>query len=524
METHELNQVVNFFEMLDDGFKVETSGLRGLLSISPELRESYQNAQMKDTDWLKIEAERRSLRLQIIAKNLSDSKSETTGKAARKNTNLADYFFKKYSSKKDQMLEEIRNSATGRELLKTARERTAQGLTQNDDLREYFQSQLHNYQLKHESVAKEFCNLLNEPEIAGQLVKMFYGDSLQFKTPQKITGKYLEIAENIAQNLAQDENLIASFEHSGSQSTRITSDKLVGAEALKYIKSDFDFFKLYSDDKEFKQDFLETVFVMAEEIMGNRQTLEQVIDQYDLDAEKTKEMVKLSFTEQNGERFQKEVQNLLKKQPSILLRKNALGRVWSSLKPFLYNQGEAVETTTNSKTKQAVRSSNPKGMLTEKADILRAILELNDTYEKTIQRYKKGLAEAKNKWNREFNQFALDDEASKFNQRLSRYADDYRAVSNSEEDTNEILSKALATRKTQTPNNLTLQALEAKFGQKLALELVEVVLDTRKDDWRNNKYKQKNVRTGLSEFVQKSNLSDTVEAEAYDIIFKHNDY
>lgn len=72
--------------------------------------------------------------------------------------------------------------------------------------------------------------------------------------------KVRQIAENIANGVAKNQELISSIQHSDDQNARITSDKVVGEEMLKHITNNFDLFKLYSDNKEFKEDFSAMMF------------------------------------------------------------------------------------------------------------------------------------------------------------------------------------------------------------------------------------------------------------------------
>jgi len=51
------------------------------------------------------------------------------------------------------------------------------------------------------------------------------------------------------------------------QNARITSDKVVGDELLKHITTNFDLYKLYSDNKEFKEDFSAMMFGVVKEIL-----------------------------------------------------------------------------------------------------------------------------------------------------------------------------------------------------------------------------------------------------------------
>lgn len=79
--------------------------------------------------------------------------------------------------------------------------------------------------------------------------------------------KVRQMAENIANDVAKNNELINSIKFSDEQNARITSDKVVGEELLKHITTNFDLFKLYSDNKEFKEDFSAMMFGVVKEII-----------------------------------------------------------------------------------------------------------------------------------------------------------------------------------------------------------------------------------------------------------------
>jgi type I restriction enzyme R subunit len=79
--------------------------------------------------------------------------------------------------------------------------------------------------------------------------------------------KVRQMAESIAQDVAKNEELINSIKFSDEQNARITSDKVVGDELLKHITTNFDLYKLYSDNKEFKDDFSAMMFGVVKEIL-----------------------------------------------------------------------------------------------------------------------------------------------------------------------------------------------------------------------------------------------------------------
>jgi len=86
----------------------------------------------------------------------------------------------------------------------------------------------------------------------------------QFEDADKVR----QMAENIANDVAKNQELINSIKYSDDQNARITSDKVVGQELLKHITTNFDLYKLYSDNKEFKEDFSAMMFGVVKELIS----------------------------------------------------------------------------------------------------------------------------------------------------------------------------------------------------------------------------------------------------------------
>jgi len=86
----------------------------------------------------------------------------------------------------------------------------------------------------------------------------------QFEDADKVR----QMAENIAQDVAKSNELVNSLKYSDEQNARITSDKIVGQELLKHISTNFDLYKLYSDNKEFKEDFSAMMFGVVKELIN----------------------------------------------------------------------------------------------------------------------------------------------------------------------------------------------------------------------------------------------------------------
>jgi type I restriction enzyme R subunit len=80
--------------------------------------------------------------------------------------------------------------------------------------------------------------------------------------------KVRQMAESVANDVAKNQELITSIKYSDDQNARITSDKVVGEELLKHITTNFDLYKLYSDNKEFREDFSAMMFGMVKDIFN----------------------------------------------------------------------------------------------------------------------------------------------------------------------------------------------------------------------------------------------------------------
>ncbi len=107
----------------------------------------------------------------------------------------------------------------------------------------------------------------NQPEI-DRLSNILQTFNDRYGTQFEDADKVRQMAENIANDVARNQELITSIRYSDDQNARITSDKVVGEELLKHITTNFDLYKLYSDNKEFKEDFSAMMFGMVKEIFN----------------------------------------------------------------------------------------------------------------------------------------------------------------------------------------------------------------------------------------------------------------
>lgn len=105
----------------------------------------------------------------------------------------------------------------------------------------------------------------NQPEL-DKLSNILQSFNDRYGTHFEDIDKVRQMAENVANDVAKNMELINSIKYSDDQNARITSDKIVGEELLKHITTNFDLYKLYSDNKEFKENFSAMMFGMVKEI------------------------------------------------------------------------------------------------------------------------------------------------------------------------------------------------------------------------------------------------------------------
>lgn len=108
---------------------------------------------------------------------------------------------------------------------------------------------------------------VSEPEI-DRLSNILQSFNERYGTEFEDADKVRQMAENIASDVAKNKELISSIQHSDEQNARITSDKIVGEELLKHITTNFDLYKLYSDNNEFKEDFSAMMFGVVKELIN----------------------------------------------------------------------------------------------------------------------------------------------------------------------------------------------------------------------------------------------------------------
>jgi type I restriction enzyme, R subunit len=80
--------------------------------------------------------------------------------------------------------------------------------------------------------------------------------------------KVRRMAEDIVSDVAKNKEVLSSLQYSDEQNARITSDKIAQEELLKHVTTNFDFYKLITDNKDAREDFNSMVFVMVKELIN----------------------------------------------------------------------------------------------------------------------------------------------------------------------------------------------------------------------------------------------------------------
>ena len=81
--------------------------------------------------------------------------------------------------------------------------------------------------------------------------------------------KVRKMTEEVMQDVAQDKEFADSFAFSDRQNARITFEKVLDEKLIRHINSNFEFFKRYNDDPEFKNFFAGALFNMISQSLSS---------------------------------------------------------------------------------------------------------------------------------------------------------------------------------------------------------------------------------------------------------------
>jgi len=105
-----------------------------------------------------------------------------------------------------------------------------------------------------------------DPEI-DRLSNILQTFNERYGTEFEDTDKVRKMAVDIAEGVLNNQEMKNSMEYSDEQNSKITNDKVVADEMLKHINSNFNFYKHYSDNKEFKEDVNNMIFSLVKEML-----------------------------------------------------------------------------------------------------------------------------------------------------------------------------------------------------------------------------------------------------------------
>ncbi|MEN8927622.1 MAG: type I restriction endonuclease [Flavobacteriales bacterium] len=108
---------------------------------------------------------------------------------------------------------------------------------------------------------------INDPEI-DRLSSILQTFNERYGTEFEDTDKVRKMAVDIAEGVMNNQEMKNSMEYSDEQNAKITNDKVVADEMLKHINSNFNFYKHYSDNKEFKEDVNNMIFGLVKEMLN----------------------------------------------------------------------------------------------------------------------------------------------------------------------------------------------------------------------------------------------------------------
>lgn len=80
--------------------------------------------------------------------------------------------------------------------------------------------------------------------------------------------KVRKMTEEVMQDVAEDAEFISSMQHSDAQNARITFDKVLNDKLINHINSNFEFFKKFNDDAEFRGFFAGALFNLMQQNGG----------------------------------------------------------------------------------------------------------------------------------------------------------------------------------------------------------------------------------------------------------------
>jgi len=150
-------------------------------------------------------------------------------------------------------------------LVKPENEDMAQGILDHIDLDSYRLQQRSVYSIQLEQgdelkpVSAEIITNLNEPEMESLsiIVKAF---NERFGTAFTNEDKVKKMADDLIFDVANDDEFVNAFKYADIQNAQITFEEVLKRKLIDHIETNFEVFKEYNDNKEFRNFFAGTMF------------------------------------------------------------------------------------------------------------------------------------------------------------------------------------------------------------------------------------------------------------------------
>ncbi|MGI8598295.1 MAG: type I restriction enzyme subunit R domain-containing protein [Chitinophagaceae bacterium] len=104
-----------------------------------------------------------------------------------------------------------------------------------------------------------------EMEYLSNIVKAFND---RFGTTFTNEDKVKKMTEDLMQDVANDQEFVNAFKHSDSQNAKITFEDVLKRKLINHIETNFEVFKEYNDNKEFRDFFAGTMFALMQRAFG----------------------------------------------------------------------------------------------------------------------------------------------------------------------------------------------------------------------------------------------------------------
>ena len=102
---------------------------------------------------------------------------------------------------------------------------------------------------------------VSEPELASlsEIVNEF---NTRFGTEFSNEDKVRKMATELIKDVANDQEFVNAYSYSDEQNTKITFDKVLSSKLLEHVDSNFEVFKEFNDNPEFRKFFTATLYKM----------------------------------------------------------------------------------------------------------------------------------------------------------------------------------------------------------------------------------------------------------------------